>query len=93
MRGGSEMSCLSEIGERTRPRVRLEAPRFQHIGSGFRHGGFGLVCTTQIFREGAKNRTRGACAPRSASESGTIWLRLHWGQSRQRLLAHLPCPS
>ena len=60
----------SEIGEHTRPRVWLDEPRGQPLCARPlpKHPEPFRAC--EVFREGAENSTRGACAPHSTSESG-----------------------
>jgi hypothetical protein len=51
------------IGEHTRPRVWLDAPRVQRLCDRRKRECREFFRAPDVFREGAENRTRGACAP------------------------------
>ena len=54
----------------TRPRVWLDAPRVQRLCARTPPKRSGLFRAFEVFREGAENRTRGACVPHPTSEFG-----------------------
>ena len=68
----------SEVGEHTRPRVWLDAPRVQPLCARTPPKLSGLFRACEVFREGAENGTRGACAPHPTSEFGFMGREQAW---------------
>jgi len=63
-------SAKNEVGEHTRPRVSLDAPRVQPDCACCGTGSAALFRAAKVFREGAENCTRGGCAPHPTSVFG-----------------------
>ena len=66
-----EASPKTDIGEHTRPWVLLDAPRVQPLGARSLSKRSKFFRAFDVFREGAENGARGACAPLSTSVFGS----------------------
>ena len=65
-----ELNPKTGIGEHTRPRVWLDAPRVQPFCAPNLPESMEPVRALEVFREGAENRARGACALHSTTVLG-----------------------
>ena len=66
------LSRKPKLGSTSRPRALLDAPRVQPLCVRTLPKRSGLFRAFEVFREGAENRARGACAPHPTSEFGII---------------------
>ena len=69
-RSDRHLNPNSEIGEPAWPRMWLDVPGVQPLCARTLSNYSELLRAFAIFREGAENSTRGACAPQATSESG-----------------------